>query len=421
MHDLLIRNGRIVDGTGRAAYESDLTIDGGRITAIERIGARRRRVIDANGAIVTPGFVDIHTHYDGQATWDDTSRTVGESRRHHRHRRQLRRRLRAGAARRTSRTRRTDGRCRRHSRHRALRRHRVELGDLPAVSRPARSQALVDGRRHPRAARCGARLCDGRARRAERSLHRRRHAQMAAITREAIAAGAFGFSTSRILGHQSINGLPVPGTFAGEDEVFAIGDAMAHAARCSNWCPAVRSARAACASARTDPPHDELDWMARLSKNAPADHLPDRRARRRPRRLEGRVLRSVAKANEGGARLFPQTAARPAGFLIGFQCHHLFQRRPTYLTMADLPFDRRVAALRTPEVRSAILSEADLPPLVGIDQRQSASDHRGSSPTTSSRSANRSTTSPPSTRPLRCRPPRRRRAAGAHLRSDAAE
>ena len=72
MRDLLIRNGRIVDGTGRAAYESDLAIDSGRITAIERtLNDKARRVIDAKGAIVTPGFVDIHTHYDGQATWDD--------------------------------------------------------------------------------------------------------------------------------------------------------------------------------------------------------------------------------------------------------------------------------------------------------------------------------------------------------------
>src|SRR6478735_6264464 len=72
MRDLLIRNGRIVDGTGVSAYEADLAVDGGRITAIERtLNEKARRVIDAKGAIVTPGFVDIHTHYDGQATWDD--------------------------------------------------------------------------------------------------------------------------------------------------------------------------------------------------------------------------------------------------------------------------------------------------------------------------------------------------------------
>ena len=72
MRDLLIRNGRIVDGTGVAAYEADLAVDGGRISAIERtLNEKARRVIDAKGAIVTPGFVDIHTHYDGQATWDD--------------------------------------------------------------------------------------------------------------------------------------------------------------------------------------------------------------------------------------------------------------------------------------------------------------------------------------------------------------
>ena len=72
MHDLLIKSGRVIDGTGSPARHADIAIDGGLITAVEeRIAASARRSIDAAGAIVTPGFVDIHTHYDGQATWDD--------------------------------------------------------------------------------------------------------------------------------------------------------------------------------------------------------------------------------------------------------------------------------------------------------------------------------------------------------------
>ncbi|MFZ4690765.1 MAG: amidohydrolase family protein, partial [Polymorphobacter sp.] len=70
MHDMVIRNGTIVDGTGAPAFSGDIAIDGGRITAVGTITAKGREEIDAAGLHVTPGFVDIHTHYDGQATWD---------------------------------------------------------------------------------------------------------------------------------------------------------------------------------------------------------------------------------------------------------------------------------------------------------------------------------------------------------------
>ena len=70
MHDLVIRNGTIVDGTGRERFEGDVAVDGGRITATGVVAGRGRREIDARGLVVAPGWVDIHTHYDGQVTWD---------------------------------------------------------------------------------------------------------------------------------------------------------------------------------------------------------------------------------------------------------------------------------------------------------------------------------------------------------------
>src|SRR2546425_433508 len=70
MHDLVIRNGKIVDGTGTPAFSGDIAIDGGTIAAVGGEAGPGRREIDAAGLIVTPGWVDIHTHYDGQAVWD---------------------------------------------------------------------------------------------------------------------------------------------------------------------------------------------------------------------------------------------------------------------------------------------------------------------------------------------------------------
>ena len=70
-HDLVIRAGRVVDGSGAPARTADVAVDDGVITAVGRVSGSGQREIDADGALVTPGFVDIHTHYDGQATWDD--------------------------------------------------------------------------------------------------------------------------------------------------------------------------------------------------------------------------------------------------------------------------------------------------------------------------------------------------------------
>jgi N-acyl-D-aspartate/D-glutamate deacylase len=74
MHDLLIKNARIVDGTGRPAFQGDVAVEDGRIVAVGGNGVvslgAAQRSIDADGALLTPGWVDVHTHYDGQATWD---------------------------------------------------------------------------------------------------------------------------------------------------------------------------------------------------------------------------------------------------------------------------------------------------------------------------------------------------------------
>ena len=102
--DLVIRGGTVVDGTGRAPIEADVGIKGNRIAAIGTIATNGAEEIDAKGKLVTPGFVDIHTHYDGQAVWDSHMTPSSMARRHHRGDGQLRRRLRALQARPTARS-----------------------------------------------------------------------------------------------------------------------------------------------------------------------------------------------------------------------------------------------------------------------------------------------------------------------------
>ena len=93
MHDLIIKGGNIVDGSGAPAFIGDIAIDEGKISAVGTIDAPAKESIDANGLLVTPGWVDTHTHYDGQATWDPPAHTLRLARRHHRDYGQLRCRL----------------------------------------------------------------------------------------------------------------------------------------------------------------------------------------------------------------------------------------------------------------------------------------------------------------------------------------
>jgi N-acyl-D-aspartate/D-glutamate deacylase len=178
---------------------------------------------------------------------------------------------------------------------------------------------------------------------------------MRAIVAEALEAGALGFSTSRTLGHRAIDGEPVPGTFANEDELFGIGQALADAGRgVFELAPSIFP----------DDAHDriaEVEWMGRLSAaierpvsfaTIQTDDAPD---------LWRRLMDEAAAAEAIGGVVHPQVAARPFGMLIGLQTHHPFGLRPSYREVAGLPLDERVAYLRDPKVRELILAEADLP------------------------------------------------------------
>jgi N-acyl-D-amino-acid deacylase len=352
MHDLVIRGATVVDGTGAPAFVGDLAVDGGRIAEIGQVDDDGREVIDATDRLVTPGFVDVHTHYDGQVTWDPllvpstwhgvTTVVMGNCG--------------VGFA------------PVRPDRHNWLIGLMEGVEDIPGA---ALSAGITWGwetfpefldflEAQPLAIDVGTQVPHGSVRgyvMGERGARNEPAtsddiASMARIVREGIDAGALGVSTSRTIAHRAIDGEPVPGTFAAEDELFALGRALAQAgAGVFVLAPAgVRGEDRAA-------PEREVDWMRRLARetNRPItfavsqhDMAPDQWRH---------VLDLALEAFEDGVPMRPQVAGRPLGLLLGLQTFHPLRDRPTYAAIEGLPLDERVARMREPKVRESILSE----------------------------------------------------------------
>ena len=355
MHDLIIRGGTVVDGTGAAARVADVTVDRGRITGVGSFADEAAsRTVDADGLLVTPGWVDIHTHYDGQATWDEV---LAPSSSH-------------GV------TTVVTGNCgvgfapARPDRHEWLIGLMEGVEDIPGT-------ALAEGMHWEWETfpeyldtldRCkwtmdvGTQIAHGAVRAyvmGERGARNETAtpediAAMKQVVKEAVAAGALGFSTSRTIAHLAIDGEPVPGTYAAEDELFGIGAALGELRT-----GIFELAPAGAAGEDVIAPKKEVDWMRRLSA-----------AIQRPitfamvqvdadpglwRELMDESLRAV----EEGADLWPQVAGRGFGLLSGhFTSYSLFDQVPAYqqLKARGLRPDELVDALRTAEVRQAIES-----------------------------------------------------------------
>ncbi|MDA0954762.1 MAG: amidohydrolase family protein, partial [Proteobacteria bacterium] len=224
--DTVIRGGTVADGTGAALQDLDVALKDGRIAALGKHLGAGAEEIDARGLLVTPGFVDVHTHYDGQATWD--ARLTPSS--NHGVTTAVMGNCGVGFA-----------PCRPQD-HDKLVRLMEGVEDIPGVvlteglswnweSFPEFLKAL-EGRDHdidfaaqlPHAALRVFVMGDRGARREVATAEDR--AAMAALTREAMAAGALGFSTSRTLNHQTADGDPTPTLTAAEDELMAIALAM---------------------------------------------------------------------------------------------------------------------------------------------------------------------------------------------------
>ncbi|HPG26262.1 MAG: amidohydrolase family protein [Spirochaetaceae bacterium] len=355
MSDLIIRNGTLVDGTGAPPRAADVVIVGGRVHEIAAPGRAARegaQVLDATDRLVTPGFVDAHTHYDGQATWDPE---LAPSSWH-------------GV------TTVVMGNCgvgfapARPDRHAFLIELMEGVEDIPGT-------ALADGitwrwesfpeyldelDRLPRAIDVAAQVPHGAVRayvmdmRGTHEHHATGEdlARMAAIVREGIGAGGVGFSTNRLPLHTSIHGDPVPGTFANEAELMALARAVRETGK-----GLVQSVPAGAMGEDPEAPLREVELYRRLSLETgcvvtftlvQVQTNPDQWRQ---------VLAAAERANEQGARLVPQVAGRPAGLLMSWDTFNPFMTRPAYGALAGLPLRERLAKLREPAVRRAILSE----------------------------------------------------------------
>jgi N-acyl-D-aspartate/D-glutamate deacylase len=355
MHDLVIRRGTIIDGTGAPARTADVTVDRGQITGIGSFANESAtRTIDADGLLVTPGWVDIHTHYDGQATWDEV---LAPSSSH-------------GV------TTVVTGNCgvgfapARPDRHEWLIGLMEGVEDIPGSALaegmewewetfPQYLDAL-DQRKWTMDV--GTQIAHGAVRsyvmgdrgaRNETATPEDIEA-MKQVVKEAISAGALGFSTSRTLAHLAIDGEPVPGTYATEDELFGIGSALGELGT-----GVFELAPAGTAGEDIIAPKKEVDWMRRLSAAihrpitfalVQVDDAPD---------LWRELMDESLSAVSEGADLWPQVAGRGFGLLSGhFTTYSLFDQIPAYqeLKAKDLSPDALVDALRTREVRHSIES-----------------------------------------------------------------
>jgi N-acyl-D-amino-acid deacylase len=330
-------------------------VDGGRISAVGSLGGEgARRTIDADGLVVMPGVVDMHTHYDGQVTWDPyltpsawhgvTTVVMGNCG--------------VGFA------------PVRPGSEPWLVQLMEGVEDIPGT---ALTEGITWGwetfpeyldaiERLPRTVDIGTQVPHGAVRAyvmGERGAHNEAAtaediAAMAALVREGIEAGALGFSTSRTIVHRAIDGEPVPGTFAAEDELFGIGRVLASLGR-----GVFELAPAGAMGEDLAAPEREVAWMRRLSAEIrrpvsfallQVNNAPD---------LWREILRLALEANAEGADLRPQVGGRALNILLGFQTFHPFRDRPSYAAIANLPLAERITHLRKDEVRRAILAERD--------------------------------------------------------------
>ena len=351
-HELVIRSGRVVDGSGNPARTADVAIDGGVITEVGAVSGTGVREIDADGALVTPGFVDIHTHYDGQATWDDQ---LAPSSWH-------------GV------TTAVMGNCGvgfapvRPSDHERLIELMEGVEDIPGValheglswSWQSFPEYLDDLDARPRDLDLGAQVPHGAMRlhvMGERGARREPAtpddiAAMADLARDAVQAGALGFTTSRTLNHRSSKGELTPTLTAAADELIGIAEALGSIGKgvlqvVSDFIDldgefeilhamAARSGRPISISVAQSPSKPDL-WQDLLDR--------------------------MEASSKAGVTMRGQVAARAIGILLGFEATlNPFILAPAWKEIRALPMPERVERLRRDDVRRLLIDQMTTDP-----------------------------------------------------------
>ena len=367
MFDCLIKGGTLVDGTGKEGETGDIAIADGVIVEVGgRISGSSKRTIDADGALVTPGWVDLHTHYDGQVSWDTEIAPSSHN----------------GV------TTVVMGNCGvgfapvRKGQEKELIELMEGVEDIPG-------SALHEGMEWGQwetfpeyldylSARqfsldVGAQIAHGAVRyyamgergRLNEDANQADLEIMGTLVTEAVEAGAVGFSTSRTIGHRAMGGEPVPGTFAPEEELLAIASAMGETKKgVFEMIPAGTVGKLEGLGGERTTQEAEHDLMRKfsLASGRPVTFTlvqsPDY-----DQDLWKKILKMTEEANEQGAQMFPQVSSRPIGFVTGLTGYHAFMRRPTYLReIAKLPLDEKVRMMQRQEIRETLLSETDIPP-----------------------------------------------------------
>jgi len=354
MHDTVIRGGTIVDGTGKPGYTGDVALEGGKIASVGGKAGPGKREIDANGLLITPGWVDVHTHYDGQATWDPV---LAPSSWH-------------GV------TTIMFGNCGvgfapvRNEDHSSLIGLMESIEEIPGV-------ALAEGLKWnwetfpqyldaldqmPRAIDIAAQIPHHPLRvyvMGDRAINREAAtaddiATMRDAVRAGLEAGAFGFTTSRTNSHKTPQGEMVPGRYSEVQELLGIGSAF----KGLNY-------GAFGVNSDFDDEKVELEWMTKLGQDTgrPVWFLLTDRPNDAVRWK--RLMAGVHKARSQGAMVTAQIAGRPVGVMLGIDTAlNPFSIRESYQALLTLPAEERIKRMRDPAFRAQVLSEAPSPDLL---------------------------------------------------------
>ena len=347
MHDLVIRHGTVIDGTGGAAFEADVAVSNGKIAAIGKNLPRGTEEIDARGKIVTPGFIDPHSHYDAQATWSSritpsswngvTTTLIGNCG--------------VGFA-----------PCNPEQRE-MLVKLMEGVEDIPEVvltegllwnwhSFPDYLNALesrpfdIDVATQVPHAALRVYVMGARGLAREPATQADSDA-MARLAAEGVKAGALGFSTSRTINHKTKAGESIPTLLAGEAELTTIAKALGDID--AGWLQVISD---------FDDPESEFAMLRRITA-ASGRKMAISILQRDAKPEEWRKIAGwIAEANSSGVGMLGQVLTRATGILLGFEIsQNPFYGRPGYMALAGLPHAEKVAALRQPDRKKRILSE----------------------------------------------------------------